>query len=120
MKTKILTTTLFLIILTGCDNQSKVAEASNSDETDSSIANAQFEKSDKRINKYLDQLDDPKTTQDARIHILCVDYPTEYKTNYMPSLLRLSPGEYTEAKLLSDLESALDYYKNSFEIKCSN
>ena len=120
MKTKILTTTLFLIILTGCDNQSKVVEATNSEETDSSIANAQFEKSDKRINKYLDQLDDPNTTQDARIQILCKDYPVEYKTNYMPSLLRLSPGEYTEAKLLSDLESALDYYKDSFEIKCSN
>ena len=50
MKTKILTTTLFLITLTGCDNQSKVAEVPNSEETDSSIANAQFEKSDKRIN----------------------------------------------------------------------
>lgn len=119
MKTKILTTTL-LITLAGCNNQSKVAETSNSDETDSSIANVQFEKSDKRISKFLDQLDDPNTTQEARIQILCKDYPVEYKTNYIPSLLKLSPGEYTEAKLLSDLESALDYYKNSFEIKCSN
>lgn len=108
------------MILTGCDNQSKVAEVSDSDETDSSIANVQFEKSDKRISKFLDQLDDPNTTQEARIQILCKDYPVEYKTNYMPSLLRLSPDEYTEAKLLSDLELALDYYKNSFEIKCSN
>ena len=119
MKTKILTTTL-LITLAGCNNQSKVAETFNSDETDSSIANVQFEKSDKRISKFLDQLDDPNTTQEAHIQILCKDYPTEYKTNYMPSLMKLSPGEYTEAKLLSDLESALDYYKNSFEIKCSN
>ena len=118
MKTKILTTTLFLITLTGCDNQSKVAEVPNSEETDSSIANAQFEKSDKRINKYLDQLDDPNTAQDARIQILCKDYPAEYKTNYMPSLLKLSPGEYTEDKLLSDLESALDYYKKKDNVQC--
>lgn len=118
MKTKILTITLFLIILTGCDNQSKVAEASNSDEADSSIANVQFEKSDKRISKFLDQLDDPNTAQDVRIQILCKDYPAEYKTHYMPALMKLSPGEYTEAKLIKDLNIALDYYKSEFGIKC--
>jgi hypothetical protein len=109
-------TTLLLTILTGCNKPPKptVTESSNPTIT------AQFEQSDEKITKYLDQLDDPNTTQDARIQILCKDYPVEYKTNYIPSLLRLSPGEYTEAKLLSDLESALDYYKNSFEIKCSN
>lgn len=118
MKIKILTTTLFLMILTGCDNQSKVAEVSDSDETDSSIANVQFEKSDKRISKFLDQLDDPNTTQEARIQILCKDYPVEYKTNYMPSLLRLSPGEYTESTLIKDLDIALDYYKKKDNIQC--
>ena len=117
MKTKILTTTLFLIILTGCDNQSKVTEASNSDETDSSIANAQFEKSDNRISKFLDRLDDPNTSQDARIQILCKEYPTEYKTNYMPALMKLSPNE-SRIKLLSDLNYTLDYYKSNFNIKC--
>lgn len=120
MKTKILIATLFFIILTGCNNQSKVADASTSDEIDSSIANVRFEKSDKRISKFLDQLDDPNTPQNTRIQILCKDYPAEYKNNYMLSLLKLSPSEYTEAKLLSDLESALNYYKNIFEIKCSN
>lgn len=118
MKTKILTTTLFLIILTGCDNQSKVIEASNSDETDSSIANAQFEKSDNRISKFLDRLDDPNTSQDARIQILCKEYPTEYKTNYMPALMKLSPGEYTEGKLMKDLDIALDYYKKKDNVQC--
>ncbi|TCB75560.1 hypothetical protein E0H89_11510 [Acinetobacter sp. ANC 3781] len=117
MKIRILATTL-LITLAGCDNQSKVAEASDSDETDSSIANAQFEKSDKRINKFLDQLDDPNTTQEVRIQILCKDYSTEYKTKYMPALMKLSPSEYTEAKLLSDLDIALDYYKKKDKIHC--
>ncbi|NNH25640.1 hypothetical protein [Acinetobacter terrestris] len=118
MKTKILTTTLFLIILTGCDNQSKVTEASNSDETDSAIANAQVEKSDNRISKFLDRLDDPNTSQDARIQILCKDYPAEYKNNYMLSLMKLSPGEYTEGKLMKDLDIALDYYKKKDNIQC--
>lgn len=68
----------------------------------------------------MDQLNDPNTTQDARIQILYKDYPTEYKENYKPTLLKLSPTEYSEVKLLKELEIALDYYKNSYEIKCSN
>lgn len=117
MKIKILTTILLLITLVGCEKPPKpIISESSSDTT----ITAQFEKSDSRISKFLDRLDDPNTPQDARIQILCKEYPAEYKENYMPSLLKLSPGEYTEAKLLSDLESALDYYKNSFEIKCSN
>lgn len=118
MKTKILITTLFLIHFTGCDNQSKVTEASNSTEIDSSIANTKFEKSDNRISKFLDRLDDPNTSQDARIQILCKEYPTEYKTNYMPALMKLSPGEYTEGKLIKDLDIALDYYKKKDNIQC--
>lgn len=118
MKTRLLATTLFVITLTGCDNQTKVTEVSNSDETDSSIANAQFEKSDNRISKFLDRLDDPNTSQDARIQILCKDYPAEYKNNYMLSLMKLSPGEYTEGKLMKDLDIALDYYKKKDNIQC--
>ena len=117
MKTKLLTITLFLIILTGCDKQS---EPSTYEPSNDPTITAQFEQSDEKIGKYLDQLDDPNTTQDIRIQILCKDYPTEYKENYMPALLKLSPTEYSEAKLLKELEIALDYYKNSYEIKCSN
>lgn len=115
MKIKILTTTLLLITLTGCEKQPD--QASLEPSTNQTIT-AQFEQSDEKITKYLDQLDDPNTTQEVRIQILCKDYPTEYKTNYMLSLMQLSPGEYTEAKLLSDLNSALDYYKVNFNIKC--
>lgn len=115
MKTKILTTTLFLIILAGCEKPPKPITSESS--SDTTIA-AQFEKSDSRISKFLDRLDDSNTPQDARIQILCKEYPAEYKTNYMPSLLKLSPGEYTEDKLLSDLESALDYYKKKDNVQC--
>lgn len=118
MKTKILITTLFLILFTGCDNQLKMNEEPNSEEADSSIANVKFEKSDKRINEYLDQLDDANTTQKARIQILCEDYPAEYKNNYMSALIKLKPDDYTEEKLLNDLNLALDYYKKKDNIQC--
>jgi len=117
MKTKILTITLFFIILTGCDKQ---PESPASELANDPTITAQFEKSDEKIGKYLDELDNPNTPQDVRIQILCKDYPTEYKENYMPALLKLSPTEYSEVKLLKELEIALDYYKNSYEIKCSN
>ncbi|TCB48417.1 hypothetical protein E0H83_01355 [Acinetobacter terrestris] len=115
MKIRILTITLFLIILTGCDKQpdQAITESSNNQ-----TITAQFEQLDEKITKYLDQLDDPNTSQDARIQILCRDYPAEYKTNYMPSLMKLSPGEYTEGKLIKDLDIALDYYKKKDNIQC--
>ena len=113
MKTKILITTLFLIILTGCDKQPDQAVTESSSPT----ITAQFEKSDSRIGKFLDRLDDPNTPQDARIQILCKEYPAEYKTNYMPALMKLSPNE-SRIKLLSDLNYTLDYYKSNFNIKC--
>ena len=115
MKTKLLTTTLFLIILTGCDKQPDQAITESS--TNQTIT-AQFEQSDEKITKYLDQLDDPNTTQEVRIQILCKDYPAEYKTNYMPALMKLSPSEYTESKLIKDLDIALDYYKQKDNIQC--
>ena len=115
MKTKLLTTTLFLIILTGCDKQPDQAITESS--TNQTIT-AQFEQSDEKITKYLDQLDDPNTTQEVRIQILCKDYPAEYKTHYMPALMKLSPGEYTEGKLIKDLDIALDYYKKKDNVQC--
>lgn len=115
MKTKILTTTLFLIALTGCD---KRTEPLTPEQSDNPTITAQFEKSDNRISKFLDRLDDPNTPQDARMQIICKDYPTEYKTNYMPALMKLSPGEYTESKLIKDLDIALDYYKEKDNVQC--
>lgn len=115
MKTTLLTTPLFLIILTGCEKPSKSITSESSSDT---TITAQFEQSDKIIGKYLDQLDDPNTTQEVRIQILCKDYPTEYKANYMPALMKLSPGEYTEGKLIKDLDIALDYYKKKDNVQC--
>ena len=117
MKIRPITIALFLIALVGCENRPNQSVASK---VSTPTISAQFEQSRKEINKYLDKLYHPSTPQDMRIQILCIDYPVEYKTNYMPALLKLSPDKYTEAKLLSNLEAALNYYKNIFDVKCSN
>ena len=115
MKTKIFATLLLSLFITGCK---KEPDPSVSTSTPDAVAKAQFEKSDAIINTYLDKLDSSETLQAERIHILCKDYPTEYKTNYMPALLKLSPTEYTQAKLLKDLDIALDYYKKKDNVQC--
>ena len=114
MKTKIFITTLFLISLTGCEKSKPTTSEPSSDTT----ITAQFEQSNDKIHQFIDQLDDPDTPQDVRIQILYKDYSTEYKTNYMPSLMKLSPGEYTEGKLINDLDIALGYYKKKDNIQC--
>ena len=114
MKTKIFITTLFLISLTGCEKSKPTTSEPSSDPT----ITAQFEQSNDKIHQFLDQLDDPDTPQDVRIQILYKDYSTEYKTNYMPSLMKLSPSEYTEGKLINDLDIALGYYKKKNNIQC--
>ena len=111
MKIKLLVTTLFLITLTGCQKQP-------ASEPHNTAITAKFEQSDKKIGEFLDQLDNPETSQETRTQILCKDYPAEYKNEYMPALLQLEPHAYTQGKLLAELKSALDYYKNKFEIDC--
>lgn len=115
MKTKIFTTLLLTLSITGCQKQPEEAAISQNPDP---LTKVQFEKSDAIINTYLDKLDSAETPQAERTQILCKDYPTEYKTNYMPALLRLSPTEYTREKLLKDLDIALDYYKKKDNIQC--
>ena len=115
MKIKIITTALILTTLTGCDKQPEQATAS---EPHNTAVAAKFEQSDKKIGEFLDQLDNPETSQEVRVQILCKDFPAEYKSEYMSALLQLEPKQYTQSKLLAELKLALDYYKNKFEIKC--
>ncbi|MDN5511430.1 MAG: hypothetical protein L0G64_03765 [Acinetobacter sp.] len=77
MKTKIFTTLLLTLSITGCQ---KEPDQSASTGTPDPVAKAQFEKSDEIINKYLDQLESPSTNIEEKTRILCKDYPHEYKT----------------------------------------
>ncbi|MBN6525333.1 hypothetical protein ABH305_15875 [Acinetobacter pittii] len=113
MKLKILTITISIsLLLGGCTKQAE-PEAAEVD------YKAQFEESDRKIGEFLDQLDNPNTPQEVKVKILCHDYPEVYKTQYMPALIKISPKPYTEEKLLSDLKSATDYYKDAFAIRCT-
>ncbi|WP_180113471.1 hypothetical protein [Acinetobacter sp. YH12073] len=115
MKTKILTPLLLTLAITGCQKQPEDNKTSKAADP---VAKAQFEKSDGIINKYLDQLESPNTTIEEKTRILCKDYPDEYKTNYMPALLRLAAKDYTRSQLLKDLDIALDYYKKKDNVQC--
>lgn len=119
MKTITFSTLILILalIIIGCQKRPEEATASESAKVDTS-AKVQFRQSDVKISKFLDQLDDPSTSQDIRKQILCVDYPSEYKNNYMPALLQLSPNDYTETKLMKNLDAALNYYKEKDNIHC--
>lgn len=72
---------------------------------------AQFEQSDARLSAYLDKLDSSTISLEERTHILCEDYPKEYKTHYMPALIKLMPQEYDEQELLKDLKMRSTFIK---------
>ena len=113
MKYITLTTLLLSLTLSGCQQQ----QASNTD-TNIDAVTTVLENSDNILSKYLEKLDSEFTTQDVRVKILCRDYPREYQKNYMPNLLKLSPGEYSEAVLLADMDLVLDHYKEKDAIQC--
>ncbi|WP_427834354.1 hypothetical protein [Acinetobacter radioresistens] len=80
---------------------------------------AEFDQADKKITDFLDQLDHPNTSQERRTQIICKDYPVVYKNEYIPALLKLSPNEYTEPKLLQDMKIALNYYVQKDKVICN-
>src|SRR5690606_32409513 len=111
MKTIILTTLLLSLAFTGCEKHL-------SEDIDPIRTTTALENSDNILSKYIEKLDSEVTTQDVRIKILCRDYPREYEKNYMPNLLKLSPGEYSEAALRADMDLVLDHYKEKDAIQC--
>ncbi|WP_216934192.1 MULTISPECIES: hypothetical protein [unclassified Acinetobacter] len=113
MKNRILITLLMSLAISGCQKQ----QAESSAEPDANIK-AQFEQSDNQLSAYLDKLDSSTISLEERVSILCEQYPKEYKNKYMPALMQLSPEEYTEKDLLTDLDNALNFYKQKASIQC--
>lgn len=113
MKNRIFIILLMSLAISGCQKQ----QADNVAASDPAVK-TQFEQSDQRLSAYLDQLDSSTISPEQRTRILCEQYPEEYKTNYMPALLQLMPNEYTEKELLSDLDNALNFYKQKANIQC--
>lgn len=111
MKTITLTSLLLSLAFTGCEKQLN-------EDIDPITTTTALENSDNILSKYIEKLDSEFTTQDVRVKILCRDYPREYKKNYMPNLLKLSPGEYSEVALLADMDLVLDHYKEKDAIQC--
>lgn len=119
-KLKILSFIFFATILTACqqpNDEVAAAESQNADLT-TEQATQQFEQSDAQISQYLDVLDAPRISIKEKTQVLCHDYPHEYKTNYMPAMLKLAAQDYTQDKMLNDLKIAQDYYKVKLKIEC--
>lgn len=112
MKKRILTTLLLSLAITGCQKEPELSPE------DQSKLSAQFEKTDVAITAFFDKLDSPNTPIAEKKQIACVDFPAEYKTNYIPSMLKSEGNTYTEEKLLADMDIALDYYKKKDSIIC--
>lgn len=104
-------TLLLSLTFTGCQKQPD-------EDIDPITTTTALENSDNILSKYIEKLDSEFTTQDVRIKIICRDYPREYQKNYMTNLLKLSPGEYSEATLLADMDVVLDHYKEIDAIQC--
>ena len=114
---RIILASVFLAVsITACQKQPEPTDPAELKQDPTTIK--QFEEADAKIGKFLDQLDNPKTSLEVRKQILCVDYPNIYIQQYAPALLKLSPNDYTPDKLDNDLAIALDYYKDKFNIQC--
>lgn len=109
---KIITLLLLVIIISGCDKKPKPPPE------DQSKLSAQFEKSDAVIDAFFDKLDSPTTPFTEKKQITCIDFPTEYKNNYVPAMLQSKANTYSEKKLLADMDMALNYYKKKDNLVC--
>lgn len=119
-KLKILSFIFFATFLTACQQPNDEVAAAESQNADLATEQAtqQFEQSDAQISQYLDVLDAQSTSIKEKTQVLCHDYPHEYKTNYMPAMLKLAAQDYTQDKMLNDLKIAQDYYKEKLKIEC--
>ena len=108
---------VFLLSISACDKKTEEALSAEREKANFT-ATTKFNQSDRAISKYLDQLDNSNASKQTLTQILCHDFPTEYKNNYMPALLELEPKDYTPEKLLEDLDIALTYYKGKLHIEC--
>ncbi|WP_335950711.1 hypothetical protein [Acinetobacter beijerinckii] len=111
MQAKILISTLLMIILVGCQKQPE----QKNEAIDSKV---EFESIDQKITGYLDILDNPTSTREEQIKILCEDYPKTYEIEYVPALLALQPESFKKDELMKELKISLDYYTDKLNINC--
>lgn len=112
MKTKVIIPLILAITLSACQKQPEEAIESEP------RLNAAFERSSLVIDEFFDVLDSPSTPIAKKKQIVCVDYPAEYKNNYIPATLQIEGNIFSEEKLLAELDMALDYYKEKYNIEC--
>lgn len=96
-------------LIVGCEKQPE--------KVDNSSILKQFDESDKKIEGFLDILDDPNADKELQRKVLCIDYPKVYEKEYLPALLKLSNDEPKE-KLIDDFKITTEYYSQKLKIMC--
>ena len=70
------------------------------------------------LESYIEQLESNHITAEAKRIIICKDYPREFKSNYLPNMLKLESSGHTQKSLLNDLNLTLSHYQCLVNIQC--
>lgn len=111
MKTIVYPILLVVISLFGCTNKEEFHAKSEDIKKINEV--------EKITDNYLDKLDSQKISNEEASKILCHDFPEIYKSEYMPTLLKVS-SDYTEDMLLKDMDDVIQTYKEVYKIECNN
>ena len=120
LKNQIFSVLCLTLGLAACQKPTEEVSAAEATSTQTDATQAAFAQSDEKIGHFLDQLDAANTSTQEKTQILCQDYPQEYKNHYMPAMLKLAAQDYTQEKMLNDLQISIDYYSEKLNITCSD
>lgn len=111
MKKAVLFTLLLLLNLTACEEQKL-------DPIDSPLNSTSFDRPESLFSVYIAKLDSEFSDPKVRYRNLCSDYSYDYKTNYLPNLLKFASDNYDESGLIADLNIVLKHYKRRDITRC--
>lgn len=115
-KTFLLVMSVLLIFNTGCQDKPQPEAAA---QEKIKQAGQRFDVVDQKLSELFDQIEAPSTDQQFRTQLICKDYPTLYKQQYMPALLALSPEQFSKDSLLSDFEFVQKDLTERYGIECT-
>lgn len=111
MKKAVLTTLLLVLNLTACEEHKL-------DSIDSPLHSTSFDRPESLFSVYIEKLDSEFNHPKVQYRNLCSGYSYDYKTNYLPNLLKFASNNYDELSLIADLNIVLENYKSTGITRC--
>lgn len=111
-----------LMLLVGCDKNKTISQdvsekaPSTSPIKDSADA---YDDADQAMTDLSDKIDAQTTSAVERKTLICEAYAETYKKQLMPALSKLSPEQYNEKSLLSDLDFQLKDLESEYQVSCT-